>query len=44
MSLQTALSEYQMHQDPFGVLVIDLDRFKAINDGFGHATETEALN
>lgn len=25
------------------MLVIDLDRFKAINDGFGHATSEHAL-
>lgn len=27
MSLQTALSEYQLHKDPFGLFMIDLDRF-----------------
>lgn len=43
MSLQTALSEYHLHKDPFGVLLMDLDQLKPINDRFGHAAGDRAL-
>ena len=38
MALRTALNEYHVHKDTFGLMVIDLDRFKTINDRFGHGT------
>lgn len=43
MSLGTALSEYQVHHDAFGVMALDLDQLKAINDSFGHDCGDRAL-
>jgi diguanylate cyclase (GGDEF)-like protein/PAS domain S-box-containing protein len=43
MSVRKALIEYHASGDPFGVLVFDLNDFKAINDRFGHAGGDRAL-
>lgn len=37
------IEQYRQLARPFSVLFIDIDRFKAVNDGFGHDVGDEAL-
>ena len=39
----SAINEYEQTKNPFTILFIDMDRFKAINDNFGHSIGDKLL-
>lgn len=44
LHLNQAWEQWTCNGEPFSVMIVDIDRFKSINDRFGHAVGDEVIN